>query len=115
MSILSDIFGHRCTFCGKRSKAIDSIYNKTIFAKKHKNDRKTYYHYHLLCLKKVLKSPETYFKTTVDLAIRIVEKIESDERKKGYAVKNKLLDKLWRVSMDKKRITDAKAAHGRMF
>jgi len=115
MSIASDIFGHRCIFCGKRSKAIDSVFNRTVFAKRPKNDRKTYYYYHQLCLKKVLKSPETYFKTTVDLALQIVERIERDERKKGYAIKNKLRDKLWQMSKDKKRITDAKAAHGRMF
>ena len=115
MNILSDIFGYRCIFCGKRSKAIDSVYNQTIFAKRSRNDRKTYYHYHSLCLAKVLKRPDTYFKTTVDIALKIVERVERDERKRGFAEKNKMRDKLWQMSSDKKRITDAKAAHRRMF
>ena len=115
MSILSDIFGYRCIFCGKRSKVIDTVYNKTIFAKRSRNDRKTYYHYHILCLAKVLKSPDVYFKTTVDIALKIVEKVERNERKRGYAERDKMRDKLWQISKDKKRIADAKAAHGRMF
>lgn len=75
--MLSSILGHKCEFCGERSKSLDSVGGYGIYSQQRK-------YYHRSCLKEITCDPEHFKHTQVDFALQIVDKLKEDEEKAAW-------------------------------
>ena len=115
MGMITDIFGHKCMFCGKRSRTIESVLWDRIWKSGGSVYIKVYRHYHRYsCLAKILKSPDTFEERTVRLALKTIDKIRSEAKGKKRDERTDIMRKFRKLSNQKHRNEKAKEAYRKM-